>query len=133
MVGADVFIGVSGGQVADSNIARMAPRGIVFALAIPDPEVHPQLAARHAEAIATGALGLPEPDQQRSPRRYRELQGGTGSARRLSPGQSAPSRDSSEERRTQMGNGYGKCINCQYGRHTQCNGKQCSCADNGHH
>jgi malate dehydrogenase (oxaloacetate-decarboxylating) len=59
LVDADVFIGVSGGQVAEQDIARMAPRGIVFALANPDPEVHPVVAARHAEVIATGRSDFP--------------------------------------------------------------------------
>ena len=59
LVGADAFIGVSGGQVAEQDIARMAPRAIVFALANPDPEVHPLVAARHAEVVATGRSDFP--------------------------------------------------------------------------
>ena len=59
LVGADVFIGVSGGQVAEADIARMAPRTIIFALANPDPEVHPLVAARHAEVVATGRSDFP--------------------------------------------------------------------------
>jgi malic enzyme len=59
LVGADVFIGVSGGQVAEQDIARMASRAIVFALANPDPEVHPLVAARHAEVVATGRSDFP--------------------------------------------------------------------------
>ncbi|MEO6144569.1 MAG: NADP-dependent malic enzyme [Dermatophilaceae bacterium] len=59
LVGADVFIGVSGGQVAEDDIARMAPSAIIFALANPDPEVHPTMAARHAEVIATGRSDFP--------------------------------------------------------------------------
>ena len=59
LVDADVFIGVSGGQVAEHDIARMAPRAIIFALANPDPEVHPAVAARHAEVIATGRSDFP--------------------------------------------------------------------------
>jgi malate dehydrogenase (oxaloacetate-decarboxylating) len=59
LVGADVFIGVSGGQVAEEDIARMAPRAIICALANPDPEVHPEVAARHAEVIATGRSDFP--------------------------------------------------------------------------
>jgi malate dehydrogenase (oxaloacetate-decarboxylating) len=59
LVGADVFIGVSGGQVAEQDIARMAPRSIIFALANPDPEVHPLVAARHAEVVATGRSDFP--------------------------------------------------------------------------
>ncbi|NUR31204.1 MAG: NADP-dependent malic enzyme, partial [Catenulispora sp.] len=41
LAGADVLVGVSGGQIAESAIAGMAPGGIVFALANPTPEVHP--------------------------------------------------------------------------------------------
>ena len=59
LVGADVFIGVSGGQVAEEDIARMVPRAIICALANPDPEVHPEVAARHAEVIATGRSDFP--------------------------------------------------------------------------
>jgi malate dehydrogenase (oxaloacetate-decarboxylating) len=59
LVDADVFIGVSGGQVAEQDIARMAPRAIIFALANPEPEVHPEVAARHAEVIATGRSDFP--------------------------------------------------------------------------
>jgi len=59
LVGADVFVGVSGGQVAEQDIAGMAPRAIIFALANPDPEVHPLVAARHAEVIATGRSDFP--------------------------------------------------------------------------
>ena len=56
---ADVFVGVSGGQVAEHDIAAMASRAIIFALANPDPEVHPLVAARHAEVIATGRSDFP--------------------------------------------------------------------------
>jgi malate dehydrogenase (oxaloacetate-decarboxylating) len=52
--GADVFIGVSAGIVPEELIASMAPRGIVFALSNPDPEIHPDLASKHAAVVATG-------------------------------------------------------------------------------
>jgi malate dehydrogenase (oxaloacetate-decarboxylating) len=52
--GADVFIGLSSGTVAESAIASMAPGAIVFALSNPDPEVHPGVAGRHALVVATG-------------------------------------------------------------------------------
>jgi malate dehydrogenase (oxaloacetate-decarboxylating) len=52
--GADVFIGLSGGIVPEELIATMAPDGIVFALSNPDPEIHPEIAARHAAVVATG-------------------------------------------------------------------------------
>ncbi|MEH3033798.1 MAG: NADP-dependent malic enzyme [Aeromicrobium erythreum] len=54
LVGADVLIGVSGGTIAESAVAGMADDAIVFALANPHPEVHPDVAARHAAVVATG-------------------------------------------------------------------------------
>lgn len=57
--GADVFIGVSGGTVAEESVARMAPDAIVFAMANPNPEVHPEVAARHARVVATGRSDFP--------------------------------------------------------------------------
>ncbi len=59
LVDADVYIGVSGGTVPEADIARMAPRSIVFALANPDPEVHPEVAHRHAAVVATGRSDFP--------------------------------------------------------------------------
>jgi malate dehydrogenase (oxaloacetate-decarboxylating) len=40
-------------------VASMAPRSIVFALANPDPEVHPEVAARHAAVVGTGRSDFP--------------------------------------------------------------------------
>jgi malate dehydrogenase (oxaloacetate-decarboxylating) len=57
--GADVLIGVSGGTIPESAVAGMAPGGIVFALANPTPEVHPDIAARHAAIVATGRSDFP--------------------------------------------------------------------------
>ena len=57
--GADVFIGVSGGSISEEAIASMAPGAIVFALANPTPEVHPEVAARHAAIVATGRSDFP--------------------------------------------------------------------------
>ena len=57
--GADVFIGLSSGTVAESAIAAMAPDAIVFALSNPDPEVHPRVAGRHALVVATGRSDFP--------------------------------------------------------------------------
>ncbi len=57
--GADVFIGVSGGTVPEEAVAAMADDAIVFALANPDPEVHPEVAARHARVVATGRSDYP--------------------------------------------------------------------------
>ncbi|MGB9012757.1 MAG: NAD-dependent malic enzyme, partial [Aeromicrobium sp.] len=56
---ADVFIGVSGGTVPESAVARMARDAIVFAMANPHPEVHPDIAARHARVVATGRSDFP--------------------------------------------------------------------------
>jgi malate dehydrogenase (oxaloacetate-decarboxylating) len=57
--GADVFLGASGGVVPEDLIASMAPDGIVFALSNPDPEIHPDLAAKHAAVVATGRSDFP--------------------------------------------------------------------------
>ncbi|MET8118690.1 NADP-dependent malic enzyme [Micromonospora sp. NPDC005291] len=57
--GADVLIGVSGGQIPEAAVAGMAPGGIVFALANPTPEVHPEVAARHVAVVATGRSDYP--------------------------------------------------------------------------
>jgi len=59
LVDADVYIGLSGGTVPEAEIARMAPDAIIFALANPDPEVHPDLAARYAAVVATGRSDFP--------------------------------------------------------------------------
>ena len=57
--GADVFIGLSSGSVAEPAIASMAGGAIVFALSNPDPEVHPDVAGRHALVVATGRSDFP--------------------------------------------------------------------------
>ena len=57
--GADVFIGVSGGTVPEEYVATMAPDAIIFALANPTPEVHPDVAHRHARVVATGRSDFP--------------------------------------------------------------------------
>jgi malate dehydrogenase (oxaloacetate-decarboxylating) len=59
LAGADVLIGVSGGQITEEAVAGMAPEAIVFALANPTPEVHPDIAARHAAVVATGRSDFP--------------------------------------------------------------------------
>ena len=60
IVGADVFIGVSAGNLLDEHdIAKMAPGAIVFALANPNPEIEPSLAAKHAAVVATGRSDVP--------------------------------------------------------------------------
>ncbi len=57
--GADVFIGVSGGSVPEEAVARMAADSIIFGLANPNPEVHPDIANRHARVVATGRSDYP--------------------------------------------------------------------------
>jgi malate dehydrogenase (oxaloacetate-decarboxylating) len=59
MDGADVYVGVSGGTVAEQVVASMAADGIVFGLANPIPEVHPDVARRHARVVATGRSDFP--------------------------------------------------------------------------
>jgi malate dehydrogenase (oxaloacetate-decarboxylating) len=57
--GADVFIGVSSAAVPEQLVATMKPDGIVFALSNPDPEIHPEVAARHVSVVATGRSDFP--------------------------------------------------------------------------
>ncbi len=61
MRGADVFIGVSGkGLLLAEHVASMAPRGIVFAMANPDPEILPEVARKAgATVVATGRSDYP--------------------------------------------------------------------------
>lgn len=61
MVGADVFIGVSGkGLLMAEHVAAMAPRSIVFALANPEPEILPEVAKKAGAAVvATGRSDFP--------------------------------------------------------------------------
>ena len=59
LIGADVFIGVSSGSVTESAVARMAADSIIFAMANPTPEVHPEVAHRHAAVVATGRSDYP--------------------------------------------------------------------------
>ena len=59
MVGADVFIGLSGGTVPEEVVATLAPDAIIFGLANPMPEVHPEVAHRHARVVATGRSDFP--------------------------------------------------------------------------
>ncbi|QSE82338.1 NAD(P)-dependent malic enzyme [Rhodococcus koreensis] len=57
--GADVFLGVSAGTVPEELIATMAENSIVFALSNPDPEIHPDVARKHAAIVATGRSDFP--------------------------------------------------------------------------
>jgi malate dehydrogenase (oxaloacetate-decarboxylating) len=58
--GADVFIGLSVGNILTAeDLDLMAPDRIVFAMANPDPEVSPELAASHCRIFATGRSDYP--------------------------------------------------------------------------
>jgi malate dehydrogenase (oxaloacetate-decarboxylating) len=59
MAGADVYVGVSGGTVPEEVVASMADDAIIFGLANPNPEVHPEVARRHARVVATGRSDFP--------------------------------------------------------------------------
>jgi malate dehydrogenase (oxaloacetate-decarboxylating) len=59
LAGADVFIGVSAGKVPEQAVASMAPDAIVFAMANPEPEIHPEVAHRYARVVATGRSDFP--------------------------------------------------------------------------
>jgi malate dehydrogenase (oxaloacetate-decarboxylating) len=58
--GADVFIGLSApGILSGDDVATMASKAIVFALANPDPEVDPDAASQYAAVVATGRSDYP--------------------------------------------------------------------------
>jgi malate dehydrogenase (oxaloacetate-decarboxylating) len=57
--GADVFIGLSGSSLSEDAIETMAPGAIAFLLSNPDPEIHPDIAWRHAAVVATGRSDFP--------------------------------------------------------------------------
>ncbi|WP_125616179.1 NAD-dependent malic enzyme [Specibacter cremeus] len=60
VVGADVFIGVSGPNVlGEEQVAAMAANSIVFAMANPTPEVDPVIASKYAAVVATGRSDFP--------------------------------------------------------------------------
>jgi malate dehydrogenase (oxaloacetate-decarboxylating) len=60
MTQADVFIGVSAPNVLnEADIASMADKSIVFALANPDPEIDPVVARKYAAVVATGRSDQP--------------------------------------------------------------------------
>ncbi len=58
---ADVFIGLSTGDIVTEEMIReMAPNPIVFALAVPNPEIQPEAARRGgARVVATGRSDFP--------------------------------------------------------------------------
>ncbi|WP_043266071.1 NADP-dependent malic enzyme [Streptomyces sp. CT34] len=57
--GADVFIGVSGGTVPEEAVAKMAKDSLIFAMANPNPEIHPEVAHKYAAVVATGRSDFP--------------------------------------------------------------------------
>ena len=57
--GADVFVGLSAGEVPEEVVATMADDAIIFAMANPDPEVHPNVARKYASVVATGRSDFP--------------------------------------------------------------------------
>ena len=61
LVGADVFVGVSGpGTVNTEMVSKMAPNAVIFACANPTPEIFPDDArAGGAAVIATGRSDFP--------------------------------------------------------------------------
>ncbi|MFI1911686.1 NADP-dependent malic enzyme [Nocardia sp. NPDC020380] len=59
LAGADVFLGLSAGTIAEELIASMAPESIVFAMSNPDPEIHPEVARKYAAIVATGRSDFP--------------------------------------------------------------------------
>jgi malate dehydrogenase (oxaloacetate-decarboxylating) len=59
LTGADVFIGISGGNVPEEVVATMADEAVIFGHANPTPEVHPEVAHRHARVVATGRSDYP--------------------------------------------------------------------------
>jgi malate dehydrogenase (oxaloacetate-decarboxylating) len=60
ITGADVFIGVSGpGALSPEQVRRMAEGAIVFALANPTPEIHPEALQGIATIVGTGRSDYP--------------------------------------------------------------------------
>jgi malate dehydrogenase (oxaloacetate-decarboxylating) len=59
MVGADVYIGLSAGKVDEADVAKLAPEAMIFAMANPDPEIHPDVARHYARVVATGRSDFP--------------------------------------------------------------------------
>ncbi|MFI9270427.1 NADP-dependent malic enzyme [Kitasatospora sp. NPDC052896] len=59
LAGADVFIGVSGGTVPEQTVATMAKDCLIFAMANPNPEIHPEVAHKYAAVVATGRSDFP--------------------------------------------------------------------------
>ncbi len=71
MTRADALIGVSRPDlITSTDVALMADRAIVFALANPDPEIDSLLAGQQAASVATGRSDYPNQiNNVRHPRR----------------------------------------------------------------
>jgi malate dehydrogenase (oxaloacetate-decarboxylating) len=60
LAGADVFIGVSGPETLPLDVVdTMSDDRIVFAMANPSPEIHPDVARGHVRVMATGRSDFP--------------------------------------------------------------------------
>src|SRR5918998_277915 len=60
VAGADLFLGLSAPNVlAAEGLKKMGEDPIIFAMANPDPEIRPEVAAGHARIIATGRSDYP--------------------------------------------------------------------------
>jgi malate dehydrogenase (oxaloacetate-decarboxylating) len=59
MEDADVYIGVSAGSVPEDIVSTMAKDCVIFALANPIPEIHPEVARKYARVVATGRSDFP--------------------------------------------------------------------------
>jgi malate dehydrogenase (oxaloacetate-decarboxylating) len=60
MEGADLFLGLAGpNMITVDDIKKMNRDPIVFAMANPDPEIRPELAAPHVAVMATGRSDFP--------------------------------------------------------------------------
>ncbi len=57
--GADAFIGVSAGHLADQDVSVMAEDPFLFSLANPDPEIPIEIARKYGAVVATGRSDLP--------------------------------------------------------------------------
>ena len=65
MAGADLFLGLAGpGLITVDDLKKMAKDPLVFAMANPEPEIHPEEASAVRADHGDGPLRLPEPDQQ---------------------------------------------------------------------
>ncbi|KUP96543.1 NAD(P)-dependent malic enzyme [Thermobifida cellulosilytica] len=59
LAGADVFVGLSAGEVPEEVVATMADNAIICAMANPNPEIHPDVARKYAAVVATGRSDFP--------------------------------------------------------------------------